>query len=265
MEPDVLFRIVDVVGVIAYGVLGASYARALNYDVIGYLFLGVITALGGGMIRDSLLGIGFPVALTDPWYLSGALGAAFVAYLIPMDGPWWRRWLLLADVLALGCWSATGASKGLAAGLAPIPSMFLGVITATAGGVIRDVVIGRRPAIFGSNPMYASFAILASGVMVIFQKNGLYEEGMALAILICLVFGLAAQKFNWVLPSRPLNVLETSTRQIQHHHRRLRTSQKLTRSQRRKSKERQASSKRKKSGAGHESNNQQDSDSSHSE
>lgn len=232
MEPDVLFRVVDVAGVIAYGMIGASFARALKYDVIGYLVLGVITALGGGMIRDSLLGVGFPVALTDPWYLSGALGAAFVAYLIPMDGPWARRWLLLADVLALGCWSATGASKGLAAGLAPIPSMFLGVITATAGGVIRDVIIGRRPAIFGANPMYATFAILASGIMVIFQRNGMYEQGMGLAIVVCLVFGLAAHRFNWVLPSRPLNVLETSTRQIQRHGRRIRTSQKKTRSQR---------------------------------
>ncbi|MDP9806941.1 putative membrane protein YeiH [Trueperella bonasi] len=232
MEPDVLFRVVDVAGVIAYGVIGASFARALNYDIIGYMVLGVLTALGGGMIRDSLLGIGFPVALTDPWYLSGALGASLFAYLIPMDGPWARRGLLLADVLALGCWSATGASKGLAAGLAPIPSMFLGVITATAGGMLRDVVIGRRPAIFGSNPMYATFAIIASAIMVIFQRNGMYERGMALSILVCLVFGLAAQKFHWVLPSRPVNIIETSTRQLKEQGRRMRTNVKRTRSQR---------------------------------
>ncbi len=232
MEPDVLFRVVDVAGVIAYGVIGASFARALNYDIIGYLVLGILTALGGGMIRDSLLGIGFPVALTDPWYLSGAIGASLFAYLIPMDGPWAKRGLLLADVLALGCWSATGASKGLAAGLAPIPSMFLGVITATAGGVLRDVVIGRRPAIFGANPVYATFSILASGIMVLFQREGLYEQGMGLAILVCLVFGLAAQKYSWVLPLGPVNILETPTRQFKERGRRLRTNVKQTRSQR---------------------------------
>lgn len=232
MEPDVLFRVVDVLGVIAYGVIGARFARALNYDIIGYMYLGVLTALGGGMIRDSLLGIGFPVALTDPWYLSGALGAALFAYLIPMDGPWSRRGLLLADVLALGCWSATGASKGLAAGLAPIPAMFLGVITATAGGMLRDVTIGRRPAIFGSNPMYATFAIIASGIMVIFQKNGLYEQGMGLSILVCLVFGLAANKLHWVLPSAPINIIETTTSQFKEHGRRMRKNVKQTRSQR---------------------------------
>ncbi len=236
MEPDVLFRVVDVAGVIAYGMIGATFARALKFDVIGYLALGVITALGGGMIRDALLGIGFPVALTDPWYLSGALGAALVAYLIPMDGPLARRGLMLADFLALGCWSATGVSKGLAAGLAPGPSIFLGVITATAGGVLRDVAIGRRPAIFGANPMYATFSIISAAVMVIFQMNGMYEQGMGLAIVVALVLGVAAHRFKWILPLEPVNIIETSTRQFKERGRRMRTNVKHTRSQRAKDK-----------------------------
>lgn len=60
MDPEVLFRIVDVAGVIAYGVIGASLARRLNYDLIGYLTLGIVNALGGGMIRDSFSVRAFP-------------------------------------------------------------------------------------------------------------------------------------------------------------------------------------------------------------
>ncbi|MFP7695918.1 trimeric intracellular cation channel family protein [Trueperella sp. LYQ143] len=232
MDPDVLFRVVDVSGVLANGLIGATLARALGYDIIGFLTLGIVTALGGGMIRDSLLGIGFPVALTDPWYLAGAIGASVLAYLIPLDGRWARRALSVADVLALGCWSATGASKGLAAGLAPIPSIFLGVITATAGGLLRDVIVHRTPAIFGSNPLYATFSIIAAGIMTVFQSHGSYELGMALAILVCLVFGLAARRFNWVLPVRAMDL----SRPIRRHgtkikNLRLRSQRKLSKSE----------------------------------
>lgn len=212
MDPEVLFRIVDVAGVIANGVIGASLARTLGYDLIGYLTLGILTALGGGMIRDSLLGVDFPVALTDPWYLAGAIGASIFAYLFPLEGPWSRRGLSLADVLALGCWSATGAAKGISAGLAPIPSIFLGVITATAGGLMRDVVVRQTPAIFGSNPLYATFSILAASVMVVFQQREMYHVGMGTAILICLIFGLAARHYNWMLPVRQMNILADSRR-----------------------------------------------------
>ncbi len=218
MDPEVLFRFVDVAGVIAYGVIGASLARTLEYDIIGYLTLGILTALGGGMIRDSLLGIGFPVALTDPWYLAGAIGASAFAYLVPLDGPWARRGLTLADVLALGCWSATGAAKGITAGLAPIPSIFLGVITATAGGVMRDALVRQTPAIFGSNPLYATISIAAAGIMVVFQQHNMYQLGMGLAILLCLIFGLAARRFRWILPVRQMNLLADSRRILKREH-----------------------------------------------
>lgn len=117
MDPESLFRLVDVLGVIANALIGSALARILGYDLIGFLVLGTGTALGGGITRDVMLGVGFPVALTDPWYLGGAFAASIIAYLIPFEGKWSQRMLSLADVLALGCWSATGASKGLSAGL----------------------------------------------------------------------------------------------------------------------------------------------------
>ncbi|MDO5672482.1 MAG: TRIC cation channel family protein [Actinomycetaceae bacterium] len=205
MEAAVLFRIVDVTGVIANGLLGGALARSKNFDVIGFLALGIASALGGGMIRDMLLGQGFPVALTDPWYLSGAIASATLLYFINIEGLWWHRALVFADVLVLGCWSATGASKALTAGLGWIPAVFLGVITAVAGGMLRDVLVNRMPSIFGGNPLYATFSILAATQMVILQSQGYYTLGMASAIVLCAVFGLLARRFKWILP-RPFGV-----------------------------------------------------------
>lgn len=206
MDPETLFRIVDVAGVLANGLIGATLARSLSFDMFGFLTLGIVTALGGGMTRDALLGTDFPVALTDPWYLWGAIGASIFAYLVPLDGRWARRLLAIADVGVLGCWSATGAAKGMMAGLNPVPSIFLGTITAVMGGIYRDVMVGRRPAVFGSNPLYATFSVIAAGLMVFFQSHGMYEIGMGLAISICLIFGLLARRYHWMLPIKAMDL-----------------------------------------------------------
>ncbi|XCB29093.1 TRIC cation channel family protein [Arcanobacterium hippocoleae] len=81
MDPETLFRIVDVTGVIANGFLGAILARKYGFDIIGFLILAAMAALGGGILRDVMLGIGFPVALTDPWYLGGVGASAIIAFL----------------------------------------------------------------------------------------------------------------------------------------------------------------------------------------
>ncbi|MDY5585275.1 MAG: TRIC cation channel family protein [Arcanobacterium sp.] len=211
MDPDVLFRIVDVTGVICNGLLGAAVARKHGFDIIGFLVLGTCTALGGGLFRDMMLGTGFPVALTDPWYLGGAFTASAIAYFIPLESKWWQRGLALGDVLALGCWSATGASKAISAGLGIVPAIFLGVVTACCGGIIRDIMVNRIPAIFGGHPLYATFSVIAATQMAFLQLAGYYEIGMGSAIISCAILGLAARKYRWILP-KPYNLTNFKSR-----------------------------------------------------
>lgn len=205
VEPDAVFRVVDVMGVVANGLIGGAVARMMRFDLVGFLFLAISSALGGGMIRDVLLGQGFPVALTDSWYLSGALVAATIAYFLDLTSTWPRRAVALLDLFALGCWSATGASKALAAGLAPIPSVMLGIITGVGGGVLRDVMVNRIPSIFGGNPVYATFGIVGAAEMVVFQSMGMSEVGMAASIVTCVVLGVIARWRGWKLPE-PLDI-----------------------------------------------------------
>ena len=208
LDPDVLFRVVDVTGVFANGLIGGAVARSKGFDAIGFIILAISSALGGGMIRDLMLGVSFPVALTDPLYLSTAVAAAAVAFLLDLDGQW-KRLLSVADVLALGCWSATGASKAMAAGLGFMPSVMLGVITAIGGGMLRDIMVNKVPGVFGGGPLYATLSIVASGQMVVLYQMGQHQLGMGLAITLCCVFGLMAQKRNWMLPSAADLVIRT--------------------------------------------------------
>lgn len=199
-DAEALFRFVDVMGVVANGLLGGAVARSRRFDIVGFATLAIISGLGGGMIRDVLLDSGFPVALTDPAYLLGALVAAFVAYVINLEGTLPRRALALADVLALGCWSATGTIKAATLGLQPVACVMLGVITAVGGGMLRDVLVGKTPAVFGGNTLYASLGVVGSIEALVFFHLGLNEVGMALSILTCAVFGLLARRLGWMLP-----------------------------------------------------------------
>lgn len=206
--PDVLFRVVDVTGVVGNGLLGGVVARSRGFDLIGFLILAVTSGLGGGMIRDVLLGQspvlassrGFPIALTDPWYLGGAIAAALVAYIMTLDGPISRSSLVVVDMLALGCWSATGAAKATAAGLGWIPAILLGVITGVGGGMLRDVMVNQTPRVFGGNPVYATFGIIAAAEMVAFHHWDHHEFGMLLAIVTTTALGVTAHWRNWQLP-----------------------------------------------------------------
>ncbi len=200
MDSELIFRLVDVTGVICNGIIGASIARKHGFDLIGFLIIGIASALGGGMLRDMLLGIGFPVALVDPWYLGGAITAVVFSYFIPLENKWWQRIVIYGDILALGCWSATGASKGLSAGLGAIAAIFLGVVTALFGGVTRDVILNKIPTIFGGNTLYATFAIFSATQMVLFQTHGQYNLGMAASIITCAIFSALARHYGWKLP-----------------------------------------------------------------
>lgn len=205
LEAEAVFDVVDLLGVLTNGILGGVVARQLRMDLVGFVVLAIVSGLGGGMLRGTLLQQGFPVALTNPAYLTTALAGALVAYLMVFGSKWTFRALFVADCLSVGCWAATGTVKALGAGLAWPPAILLGVVTAVGGGMISDIAVGRLPAIFGGNTLYATSALLASGLMALLSVLGHPTWGMAGAIVLSAVLSVSARRFGWRLPG-PANL-----------------------------------------------------------
>ncbi len=106
----------------------------------------------------------------------------------------------MLDALALGCWASAGAQKTLAVGLGWLPAILLGTITAVGGGIVRDVVIGRIPTIFGGNTLYATCAVIASAVMVGLYAADLRPLGLIVSTLLGAALVLLARRRDWHLP-----------------------------------------------------------------
>jgi uncharacterized membrane protein YeiH len=196
-----LFRGLDLSGVFANAVLGGVIARRVKLDPVGFAVLAVLSGLGGGLIRDTLLQHGTPIALTDYSYMLTAFAGAALAFFLSVEGRVWKWVWPVIDALALGCWAATGAQKTLAVGLGWLPALLLGTITAVGGGALRDVVLGRVPTVLGGNTLYATCALLASGALVLLDYHGHPTAGLLTALVVGAGLCLLARWRRWILPT----------------------------------------------------------------
>lgn len=196
-----VLRFVDLAGVLANAILGGIAARSARLDIVGFVILAVMSGLGGGIIRDTLLQQGTPVALTDPAYLAIAIAGAVIAFFVPFRGRWSQRSLILLDALAIGCWAATGAQKSLDADLGWLAAIAMGIVTAVGGGAVRDVMLLRIPRIFGGNTLYATSALVSSVEMVVFSSLGMPTLGSAVALGSGALLSLLARRYGWTLPT----------------------------------------------------------------
>lgn len=197
--PD-LFRVLDLTGVVANALLGGAVARAMRFDLVGFSVLAVVSGLGGGIIRDTLLQAGPPVALTDYRYLTAALIGALVAFAVRFEGRGWDRVFPYVDALALGCWAAAGAQKTLGVGLGWLPAIGLGAVTAVGGGAVRDIAVGRVPAIFGGNTLYATCALAGSATLVVTQSLVGTDAGLVAGTVVGASLCVLARWRGWMLP-----------------------------------------------------------------
>jgi uncharacterized membrane protein YeiH len=196
-------RALDLSGVFVNGTLGGVLARTRRLDLFGFLVIGIVSGLGGGILRDTLLQRGTPVALTDYTYLTVAAAGtmlAFVADLSRQTSGWAFH---LLDASALSVWAVAGAQKTLAVGLGWLPAVLLGTITAVGGGAIRDLMLNRIPSIFGGTPLYATVAVLVSAVLVVCSRLGAPTVGILAGVVGGVSLRLAALTWDWRLPGSP--------------------------------------------------------------
>ena len=200
IEVNDIFRVIDLTGVLLNGILGGKLARTKHFDAVGFVILAIMSAMGGGIVRDVMLQHGPPVALTDPLYISPALVGAVIAFFWKLSSRFWGIALIIADGTVLGCWAATGAMKTLALGFGVMPALLLGITTAVGGGMIRDVTAGNVPMVFGGNNLYATPALVSAAIMVLLYTLGSPTWGMILATVVGSSFTVVAHWRKWQLP-----------------------------------------------------------------
>jgi uncharacterized membrane protein YeiH len=189
----------DIAGLSVFAASGALAAVRKRLDIIGVCFFALITATGGGTMRDLL--IGAPVFwMRDPAPVILCIVVAVTAWVIPLR--WWpERALDWFDAGGLAAYAVYGAAKALHFGISPVPAAAMGIVTACLGGVIRDIAAGV-PSILLRHELYITAAVLAAALFV-----ALTEAGMAApwpAFLAALAgFGLRGAAILWGLALRP--------------------------------------------------------------
>ncbi len=194
-------NVLDLAGVFASALLGGSLARTMDFDLFGFLVVGFVSGLGGGMLRDTLLQNGPPVALVDPLYVPVAIAGALIAFLVSFSELTWDRLFTVLDAAVIGFWSVVGVQRTFDAGLDWPAAIIMGTITAVGGGAMRDLLLRRVPAVFGGNALYATVAVAASAVMVIASHLGSPSIGIVAAIVLSLVLRWGAVRWGWGLPN----------------------------------------------------------------
>ena len=158
-----MIGILDLAGIAVFALSGALLAARLRQTFVTMAFFALITGVGGGSVRDLL--IGAPVFwVRDPLVAPVCLGIALIAWFTPHR--WWEGKLLeWADAAGLAAYAVLGTVKALAYGIPPVPAMLMGVITGCVGGVIRDVIAGQ-PSILMRPELYVTAAALTSALAV---------------------------------------------------------------------------------------------------
>lgn len=205
IDPVFLLPVLDLAGVLVFAVDGGLTARAATrLDIVGVVSLGMITALGGGVIRDILLPDLPPAALRDWRYLAVALVGGLVAYAASERvHRTTARPIKVLDAAGLSLFAVTGASKALAFGLGPFPAALVGMIAAVGGGTLRDMMVGKVPGIL-TGGLYAIPALTGAGIVVVSAAVGA-ESHLVLpaAALVVFTVRMLGLHFDLEPPSAP--------------------------------------------------------------
>lgn len=198
MTPEVLPPALDLAGTAVFALTGALLAARLRQTFVTMGFFALVTGVGGGSLRDMLLGA--PAFwLHDPWAAPVIFATALIVWFTPRR--WWEGELLeWADAAGLAAFAVLGTAKALAFGVAPVPAAVLGVVTGCAGGVARDVIAGE-PSIIMRPELYVTAAALAAVLTVAGATLGL-PDGPSWGLAWAAGFGLrgAAIRYHLALP-----------------------------------------------------------------
>ncbi|MFN4143353.1 trimeric intracellular cation channel family protein [Aestuariivirga sp.] len=187
----------DWFGVCVFAVTGALVASRKQMDIVGFALMGSVTGIGGGTIRDVLLGLTPVFWVQKPSYLITCISVSVATFLVAGFMQSRYRYLLWFDAVGLALFAVTGASTALQHGAGATIAIAMGVATATFGGIIRDIMGGESPVIL-SREIYITAALLGAGVYVSLVVIGTSQDAAIVAGFIC-GFGLRSAALMWQL------------------------------------------------------------------
>ena len=202
-EPALLVSL-DLAGTFIYALNGGLTAvHAARLDLVGVITLAMVSGLGGGIIRDILLGALPPATFSDWRYLAMAAGGGLAAFALSRPLTKLLTVITVLDAAGLGLFAVTGASKSLGLGLAAAPAVILGAITGVGGGTLRDVLLGQVSSVFRRG-LYAVPALLAAALTVAAIRTGTYGLPAALAAaLACFTARMLGVRYHIDAPMPP--------------------------------------------------------------
>lgn len=203
---DETFTIPLTADLIAVGVgslQGAMFAAGFKrLDLLGVALIGVACGIGGGLLRDILLGVS-PVAFSNDLYLVVASGAAIIGMLLARALQRVDPVVTVLDAMSIGLFGAIGTTKALAAGLPVVPALFIGTIAAVGGGALRDVLLNLPIAVMHVGSLYAVATLIGVSVL-----TGLVAFGVpvvlagSVCVIVTAAVRLLAVRFGWSLPEQ---------------------------------------------------------------
>jgi uncharacterized membrane protein YeiH len=196
-----MFHLLDIIGTMAFAMSGALTAMNKKLDPFGVFIIAFVTAVGGGTLRDIMIGR-TPVGwMQDLNYVYVIVIGFILAILFRKKFDRLRTSLFLFDTIGLGVFTLIGLEKGISVGLHPVICIALGTMTACFGGVIRDILCTEIPVIF-RREIYATICILGGIVFFLLRKLDLDNDVLYLTTsLVIISVRLMAVKFKWYLPT----------------------------------------------------------------
>jgi uncharacterized membrane protein YeiH len=207
---DLMMSVLEILGTVAFSISGAVEAMRKQMDLLGVIVLGVVTAIGGGIIRDITIGKVPPATFQNPLFAEIAIvtavisfiaGAIFSKYQLDSTSVFWNQVLLVSDAFGLGAFTVLGISSTqefLGSDNTAL-LLFVGVITGVGGGLLRDVFAGNIPYIFRKH-VYATVSIIGAVSYLVLQSLGFPKLAVVTSVLLVLILRLLAAHFEWNLP-----------------------------------------------------------------
>ena len=208
LENNIVFVVIEYLAILCWGLSGGLAAIRKGYDIFTIMLCGWLTALGGGLVRDVMLGALPPVGITDKGYVLTTLFSGIIVVVAHPEITKLKWTMTVIDALGLGLFAVSGTAKALAYGSSGMTAVFLGMFTALAGGLIRDIFIGDVPMIIRDKHLYAVPSFIGCILTVLVWRGVSYgwfdmRSEMLLDVLIVIIvvaLRLLSVGFNVTLP-----------------------------------------------------------------